>query len=676
MALTQAGLTNIGLGNGVTQHYNVGYDTSLPNGTALTNGLLAQCEADFRLMQLWFGGIELRFAYPLNVQINNTSGNVNASWQCPSDFELLFSSPVVVNINSGTSPSIGDLRVMLVAEVSEMFMMAQNRGWFYGQSLFQGGDEGSKGEGLSRFLAYQSTFVGGFKVLQEWGVVKQWLNPGSVPFRSDFINNNPDDNSFDATVGCTTLFMYYLHYQLGFGVPAIVNAAGSTLTSVYQNLTGQNGADGWTPFINLINSHYPPGINYNPITDNLFPVSNLISIQAPAVLICGASSTITILVDNPAMAEVVVQLSSADETLLTVQSTATIPPGASAVTVPVQATAQALPFSTKATTISATYAGNTVSSRITIVSPSVLALTITSSNIICGDSAIGTITLNAPSLKGVAEVSVASSDPSVLQVLSPVTFGENAVVNTFPINTSNIHVPFVPVPVTVTAQLGGTTVVPFVVNVVSPTVADLQISPSGPIACGSTCTGTITLDRASFDGDVLVDMFWEPRDFAVVSTPVVLKQGTMSTTFSIVTPVTIPPFGGTQGLLYASYAGTNVSAWLTLAPSENTGVLASVTVESPVLGGTNTSGTVHLVRAVAGPTVVTLRIAPTVRVKPGSNTVLPVAKVAPSITIPAGNTGASFTVTTEPLSPQGPDRTVAIVANAFVTKSTILTFKA
>ncbi len=79
MSLTTAGLTDIGLGKGVTPCYAISYDPTLPNGTELTNGLLAKCDADLGLMREWFGGVGIPFQLPLGVQINNASGG--ASWK-------------------------------------------------------------------------------------------------------------------------------------------------------------------------------------------------------------------------------------------------------------------------------------------------------------------------------------------------------------------------------------------------------------------------------------------------------------------------------------------------------------------------------------------------------------------------------------------------------------------
>ncbi len=52
------------------------------------------------------------------------------------------------------------------------------------------------------------------------------------------MNNAPDDNAPDAVNGCTTLFIYWLHSQLGYGINAIVAAGAATLAGVYRNLSG------------------------------------------------------------------------------------------------------------------------------------------------------------------------------------------------------------------------------------------------------------------------------------------------------------------------------------------------------------------------------------------------------------------------------------------------------
>jgi len=128
-------------------------------------------------------------------------------------------------------------------------MMTQNKGWF------QGSNEGSKGEGLSRFLSGQFLVNNGFLgvgIDADYAVADLWLNSA----RQDFVNNAPDDNGYNATNGCTTLFIYYLFHQLGYSVNQIVGAAGTTLAAVYKNLTSDPN-DPFPLFKRMLGTRFP-----------------------------------------------------------------------------------------------------------------------------------------------------------------------------------------------------------------------------------------------------------------------------------------------------------------------------------------------------------------------------------------------------------------------------------
>jgi hypothetical protein len=247
MALTTNGLTN----GGVTAHYNFSYDDSFagPGGAepARTNAVIAQCENDYNLMSGWFGGSVN--VTGMTVQVTATNG-VGASWGGSAT-----SSTITLQDAQGTSFRFNPayLRYLLIAEVTEIFMMAQNIGWF------QSGNEGSKGEGLSRFLGSQFLAQNGFLGLgidASFSVANFWLNSP----RQDFVNNDPDDNGYDATNGCTTLFIYYLFHQLGFTINQIVAAGGATLAIVYKNLTGDAG-DPFPFFKRLLDNAFPSQTN-------------------------------------------------------------------------------------------------------------------------------------------------------------------------------------------------------------------------------------------------------------------------------------------------------------------------------------------------------------------------------------------------------------------------------
>ena len=251
------------------------------------------------------------FKFPLPVQIVNASGG--AGWNNPSGFQVALG-----RAHDQHQPGLRD--------VCECYSLpagvggdgdvhgSKNNQWAESTSFFQGGDEGSKGEGLSRFLGVQFQLVNGLGGVPPpgFGVVPTWLNSS----RPDFVNNDPDDNKPDVVTGCTTLFLYFLFNQLGFSIPAIINAGASNLAGVFKNLTGQ--PDGWTPFINMVNSHYPQGFTYNPIGDNVFPVSTLTQLFAPNQITCGYSETTLIFIDRPAMAQVNIALTSDNPALVQV----------------------------------------------------------------------------------------------------------------------------------------------------------------------------------------------------------------------------------------------------------------------------------------------------------------------------------------------------------------------
>ncbi len=270
---TTSGLT----GGGKTTHYKFVYDSALTSGglePARTNALIAKCEADFAIMKNWFGGIELSFSYPVPVQVANLGGG--ASW----------GPPIVLKGGNGDANLLRDL---LVAEVTEMFMLAQNKGWF----APDGSNEQSSGEGLSHFLNQQFEIGDGRAPGLAFNA-DRWLNsslpttnpsstrigppPTSYDYgsRYDYVNNVLEyDHTNSPASGCSVMFLWYLFTQLGFSTSQIVQAAAPTPGGVYENLTGDN-ADPFPFFKLLLDNAFPqsavsaiPGPNQ----DNPFPLA-------------------------------------------------------------------------------------------------------------------------------------------------------------------------------------------------------------------------------------------------------------------------------------------------------------------------------------------------------------------------------------------------------------------
>src|SRR6202011_4627683 len=185
MALTTTGLTN----NGRTARYQIQYDDTLTaaDGRDRANGLIAVCDQDFQIMSNWFGGIALTVGSPITVNIV-PGGYASAGWGPP------------ITLVPGNGSSLTVVRYLLVSEVTEMFMLAQNRGWFDPG----GSNEGSNGEGLSRFLASQFLIATGLGVsMPGFQLAPSWLNST----RPDWVNNvDVYDHGIDPKTGCCILF--------------------------------------------------------------------------------------------------------------------------------------------------------------------------------------------------------------------------------------------------------------------------------------------------------------------------------------------------------------------------------------------------------------------------------------------------------------------------------------
>jgi hypothetical protein len=260
---------------GSTTHYSISWDNDPnPPGTLpLTNAdgperakqLLDKCERDYNLMATWFPGYSLPFAVPIAVNIV-PGGYASASWGPP------------ISLTPGNGSNLNVVRYLLVAEVVEMFMLAQNKGWF----ASDGTNEGAAGEGLSRFLSTEFLFQSGLgSAMPGFDTARFWLNSD----RLDFVNNIDErDHSPDAKSGCATLFIYYLSYQLGYNIQRIVAAAAPTLSGVYRNLTG-DAVDPFPRFKQMLDNAFPrtkpDGTPINsvipgPNPDNPYPLDVLI----------------------------------------------------------------------------------------------------------------------------------------------------------------------------------------------------------------------------------------------------------------------------------------------------------------------------------------------------------------------------------------------------------------
>jgi hypothetical protein len=306
------GVTTGLTGGGVTTHFNFFYDAALGGAggiePARINQVLATganskpvIENDFDWLQAQFAGVDMTNGRPFPIPVHVTAvveGGYNAGWGWP----------LVMNAGNRASTL---LRSMFVAEVSEVFMLAQHKGWGYSNGV---GDEESCGEALSLFLTVQfqlSQGLGSTWLMND--TPKTWLNtslpasnPASTEFdatganggpstgthygsRQDYVGSvKPFAGNGPATGACVA-FLYYLFHQLQFtSIPDIIAKApgvdssgnvigGSCLKGVYKNLTGDD-SDPFPYFASLLATAYPPDQVANipgPNVDDPWPIGNL-----------------------------------------------------------------------------------------------------------------------------------------------------------------------------------------------------------------------------------------------------------------------------------------------------------------------------------------------------------------------------------------------------------------
>jgi hypothetical protein len=226
-----------------TAHFNVYYANALGQaGITIADAVLQTCEQDYARLSGYFGGIT---PSTMNVII---ASDVGGAYHYGCDGKDIY-------CDAQTNPlDVDHTRMLLVAEVVEVFSAEQGRGWDCGAS---------NGEGLSRVLAteFYPAELDGFNS------AASWLD---TPGRPNFVDaNDPTDRNY-VSIGCSVLFLNWLRYELKYGWRQIVTAGGPTLARTYTNLTGQ--PDGWTRFSTQLAVRYPMGSPSGLTTDNAYPL--------------------------------------------------------------------------------------------------------------------------------------------------------------------------------------------------------------------------------------------------------------------------------------------------------------------------------------------------------------------------------------------------------------------
>jgi outer membrane protein assembly factor BamB len=255
----------------------------------------------------------------------------------------------------------------------------------------------------------------------------------------------------------------------------------------------------------------------------------------------------------------------------------------------------------------------------------VTSITVNPSTVVGGSSTSGTITLNAPAPSGGSYITFASSSVSVTAP-SPITIPGGQTTATFAISTSAVSAQ-------TTANLqvypGRSQVATLTIN--PPNLIGISLDPT-TVPGGTTSTGTVTISSPAGTNGMLVSLA-SSDPTAKVPTSVSVPQGQTSTNFKV---KTIGVNSQIIAAITASIGSQQFSQNLTITPA----TLASVALNpASVLGGVNSTGTVTLngIAGVGGTVV-------------GLNSSNVSATVPNSISIAAGQSSTTFTVSTVPVA--------------------------
>ena len=223
---------------GTTANFVVYYDSSFtggpgePSGPVLAQAVIDNCEYDLVRLSLLFG-ITLSAPANLPITINLQPGGGGANNNLVN----------TINCNCSVNTYLPGLPSLVVAEEAEIFMNAQAKGWIANWS---------NGEALSRASAqilYPS-------LAWLWSSAAQlWLNSA----RADWVDNVEQTDGDAVSVGCGSLFLNYLAYQLNFSWPDIIGAGAPTMNTLAETATILGVANAWLNFSNLITTYLPPG---------------------------------------------------------------------------------------------------------------------------------------------------------------------------------------------------------------------------------------------------------------------------------------------------------------------------------------------------------------------------------------------------------------------------------
>lgn len=346
----------------------------------------------------------------------------------------------------------------------------------------------------------------------------------------------------------------------------------------------------------------------------------------PNSVIGGSTSTGTVTLTGPAPAGGLSVSLSSSNGAAQVPATTVVSAGQSSGTFIVTTSAVASPVQA---TIGASANGSTVNATLTVLPvPALASLALNPATVTGGAYVTGTVTLTSPAPANGVTVSLSSDSASATPPASVTVYGGNT--------SSNFSIATQPVIAVTTASLsasynGVTKTAALTINPAA--LSGLTVYPN-PITGGNQANGTVLLTGPAPPAGITVSL---ASNNVAASVPASVTV-TAGSSFAYFTVNTTPVAVTTTATLTATYSSTAKTAALTVAQPYVYGLsLAAYSV----IGGTSTAGTITLTGpAAAGGFAVSLS---------SSNAA---ATVPATVTIPAGQSRADFTIATTAVSVQ------------------------
>jgi hypothetical protein len=341
----------------------------------------------------------------------------------------------------------------------------------------------------------------------------------------------------------------------------------------------------------------------------------------PTAVVGPNPSTGTVTISSPApLGGLNVSLVSSNPSVAAVPSSVTVAEGSTTATFTVTTT---VVTTQTVATITASLNSSTATADLTVNPNGLTNITLNPVAVVGGNNSQGTVSISTPAPAGGSVIQLTSSNTAVAQVPATVTVPAGLMSTTFTIITT-------PTPsdaISIIKATVGTSTVQTQLTVNAPSIASFSLA-TNTVVGGNPVQGTITLNGKAPSGGSTISLASSETSVATVPATATVLANATTVSFTVTTKVVQQDSGVT---ITGTYHGVQRLADLAVTAQK----LAQITMTpNPVVGGNTLQGKVTLGGPAVGSVVVQLSESS------------PLVSMPTSVTVLAGQTSATFTVTT------------------------------